>query len=110
MFDLSAIERLGISRAVAEAKLAEGTNVLVIAEQFDTVRDYKAPREAERRARIAEGIRRRFTERYIPPVSEGPSRHGFTMMAISCRMIEAFVSLRNGWNDSKERGRHLFFL
>lgn len=65
-----------------------------------TVRDYKAARDAEQRTRIAEGIRRRFTERYISSVSKGPNRHGFTMMAVSCLMIEAFVSLQRGWKDS----------
>jgi hypothetical protein len=65
-----------------------------------TVRDYKAARDAEDRKKIADGIRRRFTERYIAPVSGGPTKHGFTMMAISCLMIEAFVSLRKGWKDS----------
>lgn len=65
-----------------------------------TVRDYKAARDGGDRKRIADGIRRRFTERYIAPVCEGPSRHGFTMMAVSCLMIEAFVSLQSGWRDS----------
>lgn len=65
-----------------------------------TVRDYRTARGTMHQVRIAEGIRRRFTERYISPAANGPNRHGFTMMAISCLMIEAFVSLRKGWKNS----------
>jgi hypothetical protein len=77
-----------------------------------TVRDYKAARDARDRDIIAEGIRRRFTERYIKPTLAPADRHGFTMMAISCLMIEAFVSLQNGWKTSDGKGElavSLFF-
>jgi len=73
-----------------------------------TVRDYKAARDGKHRVRIAEGVRRRFTERYILPAADGPNRHGFTMMAISCLMIEAFVSLQKGWKNSDGRSAEAF--
>ena len=67
-----------------------------------TVRDYKAALDAQAKKTIAEALRRRFTERYISPVMPGPGKqmHGFTMMAISCLMIEALESFRHGWPDT----------
>src|ERR1039457_2244544 len=82
-----------------------------IARDF-TVRQYENARGAKNREEIAEAIRRRFTERYIKPASEPTQRHGFTMMAISCLMIEAFVSLQKGWRTSDGKGElavSLFF-
>jgi hypothetical protein len=74
-----------------------------IASNF-TVRQYGAAREARNREEIADAIRRRFTERYIDPALKPTERHGFTMMAISCLMIEAFVSLQMGWKTSDGKG------
>ena len=71
-----------------------------IASNF-TVRQYKAARDARKREEIADAIRRRFTGRYVEPALKPTERHGFTMMAISCLMIEAFVSLQRGWKTSK---------
>lgn len=77
-----------------------------------TVRQYEHARDAKNREVIAEAIRRRFTERYIQPASKPTERHGFTMMAISCLMIEAFISLQKGWKTSDGKGEQavsLFF-
>lgn len=82
---------------------ARDPDLTELASKF-TVRDYKAARDAKQRERIAEGIRRRFTERYITPALDPPKRNGFTMMAISCLMIEAFMSLRKGWKTSNGKG------
>lgn len=54
---------------------------------------------------IAEGIHRRFTERYLEPVTAAAKRHGFTMMAIACLMVEALQSFRRGWADTSQRGQ-----
>jgi hypothetical protein len=54
-------------------------------------------------ARIAEGIHRRFLERYLKPITAS-TRHGFTMMAVACLMIEAIESFRRGWPDTNQRG------
>lgn len=56
---------------------------------------------------IADAIHSRFSERYLLPISSGEVRHGFTMMAISCLMIEALESFRKGWPDTKDRGAGL---
>jgi hypothetical protein len=65
-----------------------------------TVRDYKKAYASRDREAIAEAIRRRFCERYISPVLESKAKHGFTVMAISCLMIEALESFRQGWKTT----------
>lgn len=61
---------------------------------------------------IADAIHRRFTERYLGPITDPPSdrRHGFAMMAVACLMIEALQSFRCGWPDTSKRGdgKHAF--
>jgi hypothetical protein len=77
-----------------------------------TVADYKKAHAKRDRDAIAEAIRRRFTERYISPVSESKAKHGFTIMAISCLMIEALESFRQGWKSTDgldEKAFHMFF-
>ena len=44
-----------------------------------TVSDYNKAHSTKDREAIAEAIRRRFTERYISPVSESNAKHGFTI-------------------------------
>jgi hypothetical protein len=64
------------------------------------------------RAVIADGVHRRFSERYLGPITDPPSeqRHGFAMMAVACLMIEALQSFRCGWPDThkKGEGKHAF--
>lgn len=74
-----------------------------------TVRDYESARDCHPpdRSAIADAIRRRFTERYIKPAWAKP-RHGFTMMAVSCLMIEALESFRQGWETSDHMSKSAF--
>jgi hypothetical protein len=77
-----------------------------------TVGDYKKAYLDEDREAIAEAIRRRFTERYISPVLESRAKHGFTMMAVCCLMIESLESFRQGWKSTSgldEQAFQLFF-
>jgi hypothetical protein len=75
-----------------------------------TVGDYaRAASDKDRRV-IAEAIRRRFTERYISPVSESKAKHGFAMMAICCLMIESSESFRQGWESTDGRDKQAFQL
>jgi hypothetical protein len=76
-----------------------------------TVSDYLAAVAKQDRATIADAIHRRFRERYLNPVSGKASpRHGFTIMAIACLMIEALESFRRGWPDTGQsgKGEHAF--
>jgi hypothetical protein len=74
-----------------------------------TVRDYKKARDSHppNRNAIAEAIRRRFAERYLKPVNT-QAKHGFTIMAVSCLMIEALESFRQGWETSDRQSKAAF--
>jgi hypothetical protein len=54
---------------------------------------------------IAGLIHKRFKERYLDPILDGPKRHGFTMLAICCLMVETLESFRHGWKDTADRGK-----
>jgi hypothetical protein len=78
-----------------------------------TVNDYKTARgkastDAQAKNGIADAILLRFKERYIKPANDPKCKHGFTMMAISCLMIEALESFRRGWKDSNNRSEVAF--
>ncbi len=72
-----------------------------------TVGDYRVARDTQNKGIIADAIRRRFKERYIDPVNGG-NKHGFTMMAISCLMIESLETFRQGWKDSNGKSEVAF--
>src|SRR5438046_2501747 len=68
-------------------------------------------RMVERRDRpgIAALIRERLVARYLDPVdAQGAPRSGFAMMAVTCLMIEALESFRQGWPDTGRRSREAF--
>lgn len=79
-----------------------------------TVAQYRSALEDREKGRavIADAIHRRFVERYLGPIADPPSeqRHGFTMMAVACLMIEALQSFRSGWPDTSKKGdgKHAF--
>ena len=76
-----------------------------------TVADYESAK-AQDRDKVADALRRRFVERYIDPVTPHKNKqmHGFTMMAVSCLMIEAFEAFAQGWKDSKGKSERAFCL
>jgi hypothetical protein len=76
-----------------------------------SVRDCKAAVAARDKPRIADALRRRFAERYLEPALSATHKHGFTMMAISCLMIESLESFRQGWpnSDGKSKAAFCFF-
>lgn len=54
-------------------------------------------------------ISQRFSERYIEPMRVDPSKkNGFTIMAISCLMIEALESIYQGWADTNGKSQLAF--
>lgn len=72
-----------------------------------TIAHYRNAVAAGDRAALADFLYRRFSERYIEPTG-GPHRHGFTIMAVSCLMIESLIAFRSGWNTTQEDGRNVF--
>lgn len=90
-------KRVGRSRDPEDILLASGFSV---AQYRCAVRDT----DVERLVQFVEG---RFLERYIKPVS-GDGRHGFSIMAICCLMIESLISFRRGWSATQENGDKVF--
>jgi hypothetical protein len=72
-----------------------------------TVTQYETACSEKNKDKIAEALRRRFKERYIEPVT-AKNKHGFAMMAISCLMIEALESFRQGWENSNSKSEAAF--
>lgn len=66
-----------------------------------TVRDYLEFVENKEIEKIANFIKERFKERYIEPVKSTKHKSGFAIMALSCLMIEALESFRNGKESTK---------
>ena len=68
------------------------------------VADYLKLKKCKDREAIADFIRERFTERYITPL-RWPNTHGFSIMAVSCLMIEALESFWQGWPATGGKGK-----
>lgn len=74
-----------------------------------TVKEYKSMEENRDINKIVTFVRERFTERYISPVDiDKMKKNGFTIMAISCLMIEALESFYNGWPDTRYKSKKAF--
>jgi hypothetical protein len=95
---------LGDKQEVDDVELASGFS---IANYQTALANIESGRQI-----IADAIHRRFTERYLGPITDPPSdqRHGFAMMAVACLMIEALQSFRCGWLDTSKHGegKHAF--
>lgn len=62
--------------------------------------------------KIADFIYDRFYERYIRPIEslDKKDKNGFSIMAVSCLMIESLISFKNGWEDTKNKSEKAFRL
>lgn len=67
-----------------------------------TVAEYLELENKEGKTAIAQFVYNRFAERYIEPFEEQPpgTKHGFSIMAVNCLMIEALMSFRLGYDDT----------
>lgn len=73
-----------------------------------TIKQYRAFKEQKITSRIADLILERFRERYIDPFENNSSKHGFSMMAIGCLMVEALHSFKKGWKRTTGNGGKAF--
>ncbi len=73
-----------------------------------TVRQYRNYKNQGDRGKIADLIYERFYERYIEPFTNNPSKHGFSMMAVACLMIESFFCFQKGRKKTGEAGGVVF--
>jgi hypothetical protein len=60
------------------------------------------------RAACGQFLVERFQERYFEPTTEYRKRHGFTLMAVGCLVIEALECFYEGEPDSKGKSRAMF--
>lgn len=72
-----------------------------------TVANYREYEEKHLQKEIAEFIKQRFTERYIAPL-QGANKHGFSMIAVCCLMIEALESFWQGKEDTRNISKAMF--
>lgn len=82
----------------AEVMLASNTSV---ARHDQLVADRDRPA-------LAQFLNTRFTERYLRPVQRSDYKHGFTMMAVACLMIEAMQSFYEGPVNTRGKSSRLF--
>lgn len=74
-----------------------------------TISQYMEMVAVHDRVAIADFIEHRFLERYLDPVTvKCNSKNGFSIMAISCLMIEALECFTQGRKDSKQLSRRMF--
>lgn len=73
-----------------------------------SIRQYERMKSEKNVDAIADLIYERFHERYIQPFDGNPNKHGFSMMAVSCFMIEALHSFKRGWSDTEDKGKRVF--
>ena len=73
-----------------------------------TIKKYRELEAEKDKESVAEFIKERFAERYINPVKKGQHKSGFAIMALSCLMIEALESFRNGWENTKGKSKQAF--
>lgn len=59
---------------------------------------------------IADFIKQRFEERYINPINklDSKDKHGFSIMAVCCLMIESLESYKNGWESTENKSGRAF--
>jgi len=79
-------------------------------EEGYTIADFQEDWKKGDKENIADFIYKRFNERYILPFKNNPRKHGFSMMAVACLMIEALESFWQGLKDSKryENGKKIW--
>lgn len=73
-----------------------------------TIRQYRHMVGNQDRDGIANLIHKRFEERYLDPVLSGPKRHGFSILAVSCLLVEALESFRQGCPHTDRKSEAAF--
>lgn len=73
-----------------------------------TVSRYRELVKAGDRGTLGCFIIERFDERYFHPVMDSKSKHGFTIMAIACLVIETLESFYQGRADTKGESKKMF--
>ncbi|MCY1166506.1 MAG: hypothetical protein V4448_18230 [Pseudomonadota bacterium] len=73
-----------------------------------TVQRYRELDAADDRRACGEFLVERFDERYFSPALQASTRHGFTLMAVSCLVIEALECFYQGRQNSRNHSQEMF--
>jgi hypothetical protein len=73
-----------------------------------TVAQYRKLEAAGDREAIGNFFIERFDERYFRPVEDSLSKHGFTVLAVACLVIETLESFYQGRLDTKKASAQMF--
>lgn len=73
-----------------------------------TIEKYRDLKEAKNQEAIADMLYERFSERYIEPFRNHSFKHGFSMMASSCLMIESLFCFQRGRKKTGQAGSEVF--
>lgn len=73
-----------------------------------TVARYRELEAADSRKACGDFLIERFDERYFAPALHANTRHGFTLMAVACLVIEALECFYQGKAHSSRESRKMF--
>lgn len=73
-----------------------------------TVARYRALEAAVDKLAIGKFIVQRFNERYFRPIEDSSSKHGFTVLAVACLVIETLESFYQGRADTRNASSQMF--
>ena len=73
-----------------------------------TVARYRILKAAVNKHALSLFIVERFNERYFRPIEDSPSKHGFTVLAIACLVLETLESFYQGRADTKNASTQMF--
>lgn len=73
-----------------------------------TVGDYRKLLEQNDKKAISAFICERFDERYFNPILNSSNKHGFSMLAIGCLVLETLESFYQGKGDTKNASKKMF--
>ncbi|MFZ6673452.1 hypothetical protein [Undibacterium sp. Xuan67W] len=72
-----------------------------------SVADYKKWKAANDRERLTHFFVERYEERYFQPI-DSSYKHGFTMLAVACLVIETLESFYQGLTDTDGKSKKMF--
>ena len=70
--------------------------------------DWPDLKASQDKKQIVTVLRHRYEERYFSPFENNKAKHGFSMMAISCLVIESLCAFEKGKNETEDQGAELF--
>jgi hypothetical protein len=73
-----------------------------------TVARYRLLEVAADRRALGEFLVERFNERYFAPIEDSASKHGFTVLAVACLVVETLESFYQGRADTRNVSTQMF--